>query len=286
MDLIRQPVGVNTFGPGRLLSDDFEGTVQQLKEAGFTAIEPLVVFPEALGMPESMMVRRLSDSGQLGVFWPEELAKERIAYLRSEGFAVEGIHLGLVGMVPDRLKQVLPSATQFAEETGLSYLVHSPKLTSVREMEQEAEGFRFGKEILSEKGIELLFHCHYHEFRNDNGVTPFDCLLKAVPDLRIELDVGWAHFAGINVTELMNTYRDRIAVIHFKDLTEDAGEENITNCFTAVGNGTLPLKEIMNCAETLQLSYTGLIIDQDNSRGDMIKDLRDGVNNILSCIKQ
>lgn len=280
MDCRRTEIGVNTFGLGKLLSKDFEGTVRQLKEAGFTAVEPLVIFPSAMGMPEAAMEMRLASSGQLGTFWPETIAEKRIRYLRDEGFRVEGIHLGLAGMIPGGLKQAAPYAAAFARKMGLSYVVHSPKRTNAEEMKQEAEGFRSAKEILDACGCELLFHCHYHEFAEDQGTTPFDYLLREVPDLPVELDVGWVHYAGRDVIELIRTYAGRIRLIHFKDYIRD--EQN--TCFTAIGEGVLPLKEIAELTETLDLGYVRYIIDQDDSRGDMMRDLKKGAENIRLLI--
>ena len=37
-------IGVNTFGIGKLLREDFSGTLKELREAGITAIEPMVLF--------------------------------------------------------------------------------------------------------------------------------------------------------------------------------------------------------------------------------------------------
>ena len=37
-------IGVNTFGIGKLLREDFSGTLMKLREAGITAIEPMVLF--------------------------------------------------------------------------------------------------------------------------------------------------------------------------------------------------------------------------------------------------
>ena len=36
-------IGVNTFGIGKLLREDFSGTLKELREAGITAIEPMVL---------------------------------------------------------------------------------------------------------------------------------------------------------------------------------------------------------------------------------------------------
>ncbi len=39
-------IGINTYGLSKCLLKDFKGTLEQLKKAGISAIEPMVVFAE------------------------------------------------------------------------------------------------------------------------------------------------------------------------------------------------------------------------------------------------
>ncbi len=273
-------LGVNCFGLNPLIHQDFEGTFAKLKEIGFTHIEPMVVFPAAQGADPSMIAARLKMAGQDGVFWVDTIAKERIARLREMGFIVEGVHLGLVAMVPGGLRAILPYAAKFAAENGLHYVIHSPQKQTIKDMQPEAEAFREGIDLLKKEGIELMFHCHYQEFSQDEGDTPFDYLLRTVPDLRVELDVGWVQYAGVDVLKVMDDYHDRIAIVHFKDIVEGAAQKGPKGIFTAIGEGSLPLPEILRKAERMQLSYGGLVIDQDASLGDMMEDMKKGFENI------
>lgn len=275
-------VGVNCFGLNTLLHNDFEGTFQKLREIGFTSVEPLVVFPQAIGMPAEMIGQRLKMAGQDGAFWEESLAKERIAYLRSLGFEVPGIHLGLAGMARGGVEAVLPFAAQFATENGIEYIVHSPQKRTLKEIEPDVRTFRKWIPILKEQGTELIFHCHYHEFEEDQGDTPFAYVMREVPDLRVELDVGWVCYAGVDVIKVMEEYKERIAIVHLKDIVEDAAQKGPKDIFTAIGEGSIPLREILEKAQELPLSYTGLVIDQDASFGDMLEELERGYQNIQS----
>lgn len=226
------------------------------------------------------MEQRLRASRQDGAFWVSHVARQRIECLRSEGFQVQGVQLGLVGMAPGGLDAVLPFALEFAKENALSYIVYSPQKKTVADIRTDAESFRKGLAVLKDQGIELLFHNHSTELLTDQEETPFSCLLREVPQLRLELDVGWVQFAKQDVIGLMEEYRKRIAIIHLKDILAEASEENRSSCFTAVGEGSIPLDRIIQKAKELNLSYTGLIIDQDASRGDMLTDLRNGFKNI------
>lgn len=278
-DMGRQ-AGINCFGLNAVLHKDFEGTFQKLREIGFTSAEPLVVFPQAIGMPADMIAQRLKMAGQDGAFWVDSLAKERIAYLRSLGFAVPGIHLGLAGMARGGVEAVLPYAAKFAAENDIAYIVHSPQKKTLKEIEPDVQTFRKWIPLLKEQGTELLFHCHYHEFEKDQGDTPFAHVMREVPDLRVELDVGWVCYAGVDVLEVMDEYKDRIAIVHLKDIVENAAATGPRDIFTAIGEGCIPLREIIEKADRLPLSYTGLVIDQDASRGDMMEELERGFANI------
>ena len=130
----------------------------------------------------------------------------------------------------------------------------------------------------------MVFHCFctiiLTNRKNDNGDTVFDYLLREIPDLKVELDVGWALYAGTDVVKLLKKYRDRIAIIHLKDINDGIVKENSKEFFTTVGEGSIPLEKILEEAQKIQLFESEYIIDQDDSKGDMLDSLRDGVNNI------
>ena len=282
---MNQPIGINSFGLNALFHQDFEGTCAELKSIGFSSIEPMIVFPKAMNHEPDMMLKRLAMAGKDGAFWTESLAKERIAQLRASGFSVQGAHLGLINLVPGGLEALLPFAAEFASENRLSYMVHSPQKKRLKEIEADIQAFKKGLPLLKEQGTELLFHCHYHEFADDQSDTPFAYLLRQVPELRLELDVGWVQYSGLNVLRLMEEYRDRIAIIHFKDILPQAPEMDHDQICTAIGEGCLPLKEIIAMSNDLSLSYTGYVIDQDTSNGDMMDDLIRGYRNIRTLAK-
>ena len=102
--------------------------------------------------------------------------------------------------------------------------------------------------------------------------------------LKLELDVGWAKFAGASVVGLMKKYRDRIELLHFKDIREDACPENRSTCFTAVGEGSIPLKDILKEAKNCPIAEHGIIIDQDDSPTDILDDIKRGVEHIRRAV--
>lgn len=276
-------IGVNTFGLKQQIVRDFDETFSALKEMGFASIEPLVVFPQAMGMEPEAVAQGFRQSGMDGVYWVDPYASQRIARLRQMGFAVDGAHLGLVGIVPGGLADVLPYATAFAKENTLSYLVYSPQKKTIDEIRPHINTIRDGVENLKAQGVDLLFHCHYHEFAEDQGSCVFDYLLEEIPELQIQLDVGWVHYAGVDVISLMQKYGRRIVSVHFKDYLLGPDSKPL---FSAIGEGCIPLSNILAQAAGCPLAENGLIIDQDSSTGDMLQDLRNGFLNIQKTMKE
>ncbi|MCR5144710.1 MAG: sugar phosphate isomerase/epimerase [Lachnospiraceae bacterium] len=275
-------IGINTFGLNDLLYENYDETVKQLGEIGYKVIEPLVLFPQLMGADDASIEARMHMAKKDGGMWPARIAKERIASLRSQGFNVYGIHLALVKMCPDGLNKVLSLAKNFAVENDIKYIIHSPQKETLEEIATDIDGFKNGIKLLSDAGIQLIFHCHFNEFEKCGDTTIFEHILQEVPELKVELDVGWVMYAKEDVIEIMKKYRDRISIIHFKDI-------NLANCgetvdFTAIGAGDLPLKEIMDEAKNINLEYNQYIVDQDASSGDMMADLKVGYDNIMSYL--
>lgn len=93
-----------------------------------------------------------------------------------------------------------------------------------------------------EEGLSLHYHNHAHEFVDLGGENAFERLIHQTPaEVCIELDVGWALVGGVDPVELIETYGDRMTVLHMKDMvtTEDAG-------FREIGEGDV---DVQACAD-------------------------------------
>jgi sugar phosphate isomerase/epimerase len=111
-----------------------------------------------------------------------------------------------------------------------------------------------------------------------------DLILESCPAMKLELDVGWAKFAGADPIALMEKHGDRLELLHFKDIRADASPETRDACFTAVGEGSIPLRAIMAAAARCPIAEHGLIIDQDDSPGDILDDLARGAAAIRDAV--
>lgn len=271
--------GIDTFGISKLLLKDNEGTLKKLKQLGITAIEPTVVFSENEKSEEALKAHKEAERmGMTGGSWPRWMAGDEMQVIRNAGLQVRSVMM----FGPGWKEPLLDQAIALAKEQGFQYYILSLNESSIEKEKLELEDLKNAAQKMKENGIEFLIHNHETEWMDDNGTCVFDFLMENIPDLRVELDVGWVKFAKRDCIDIMKKYGKRIRIIHFKDICEDACQENRRNCFTAIGEGSIPLKEIVAQAKNLDLDEIGFVIDQDNSNGDMMRDIQVGLENIRS----
>ncbi len=99
-------------------------------------------------------------------------------------------------------------------------------------------------ESLTADGLRLHYHNHDHEFQRVDGEYALERLL-ARTNIGLELDTGWAAYAGADPAGLLERYDDRISLVHVKDV--DAA----TGTATQLGAGCLDLTRL---GEQLQAS--------------------------------
>ncbi len=89
-----------------------------------------------------------------------------------------------------------------------------------------AESARLEAEIAAQYGLRVFYHNHTHEFRVDRGAYVMDIYLQNTPDhVVMQLDVGWALCAGIDVLSWMKKWPGRIGSLHVKPCNWVIGPE-------------------------------------------------------------
>lgn len=277
-------IGVNSFGPKRKLYHDFEGTLSRLLAMGIDSLEPCVVFGGSSEPPKGLDIQ-ISEQEFLemsGGIWSLDVAADRISKLRSKGFAIVSVHVFGDNSGPEALESLLPAIKQFGVENDIKCFVIS-LMKNRAGMQEFIPVLKRFSDALAEAGIYLAYHNHEIEWEEQDGGSAISDLMEQCPNLKLELDVGWAKFAGRDPLAVMDTYADRIVLLHFKDIAADACPENRATCFTAIGEGSIPLAQIMEKRTICQLLEHGIIIDQDDSQTDILDDLAVGAKNIAAC---
>ena len=276
-------IGINTFGLSGLLRTNFSGTLQKLHSGGFGVLEPCILFDEYSFAPVRAATHANLRHYRLdgGIWFSGKNAKERLETARSLGFTVLSVQSSLA--LGPFLKHGIGEAVHFLKEQNIRYLVVSPMKKSTAQAKKLIPYLQSAAEMLEKQGLFLVLHNHEHECLPEaNGETLLDLYLKSVPSLKLELDVGWAHYAGSDALSVMQKYRDRLVLLHLKDVNKGAPR---SHCFTAIGEGDLPLAAVLKEAASLpRLEKNGILIDQDKSEGDLLSDLERGAKNVYSLL--
>jgi len=113
-----------------------------------------------------------------------------------------------------------------------------------------------------EYGITPMYHNHAFDMRGEN---PFaKRLLDAVAQLHFEPDVGWMLAAGQDPAVYLREYKNRIPVVHFKDVF--VTEEGFTFRPTGYGNVNTPalLPLALDCNPEWLMVDHDLAYDRDS----------------------
>lgn len=118
-------------------------------------------------------------------------------------------------------------------------------------------------------GVRLGFHNHDGELRAlEDGRTMLDRLLDLDDALLfLEIDLGWAWYAGVEPDRLVTQAAPRVPLVHVKDLVA-ASEPR----FVPVGDGDVGYTRIIPAIRDLGVEW--LLVEQDETDGDGLEAVR------------
>jgi sugar phosphate isomerase/epimerase len=112
-------------------------------------------------------------------------------------------------------------------------------------------------------GLELGFHNHDGELKPlEGGKSLLDSLLEL--PLFLELDLGWAWWAGVEPTALLERTRGRVPLVHVKDF-RSRGERS----FCPVGDGRVGYERVVLAAIGVGVDW--LLVEQDETDGPALE---------------
>jgi sugar phosphate isomerase/epimerase len=196
---------------------DFAGTLRRVAQIGYTAVE-------------------FAGYGNL-------TAQEMLALLAETGLYPVSTHLGLDALQDSQLD----ASIRYCLDIGCPNIVLPwlPNEWRTQEgMQALAPQMNAIGQRCQEHGITFGYHNHDFEFTRVDEAYLLDHLLQATNSslVKIELDVYWAAYAGVDPVEYLQTHADRIALIHLKDMAADRS-------MTEVGKGILDMQHICEFAQ-------------------------------------
>ncbi len=223
-------IGVQLYTVRNLLSNDYEGTIRMVADAGFDEVETV---------------------------WDPERNPDDIRALFDEvGLVAPATHAS-INDLQDRLSDIIDAAKRI----GHSYIVCPWLAADQRTIEKYGEHVVLFNEVgaaCKEEGIQFAYHNHEFEFEpTESGVIPYDFILEETdPELvKMELDLYWIAYADRDSLEYFRRYPKRFPLCHVKDMGEDRS-------ITDVGKGQIDFIRIFAESETAGLKH--YIVEHDN----------------------
>ncbi|MBQ6351651.1 MAG: sugar phosphate isomerase/epimerase, partial [Lentisphaeria bacterium] len=207
------------------LKANFQDTMKQIAELGYDGVEFAFYF---------------------GGMEPDQLAD----FMKSLGLQTWAVHVNLL----KANDPAYPDYT-YAKALGARTIICSGKKDGfVENLDELKTQVRAVRDAAKTHGLEFVYHNHAFEFAKlADGSYGYDALVG--DDLDVELDVYWLTQGGVDPVEYIKRYGKRLPLLHLKD------RNPVTNSFTELGTGDVPLKA---CVDALEGSICrGLVYEQD-----------------------
>jgi len=166
----------------------------------------------------------------------------------------------------EEIESRLPELAAEAGELGWRRLVVSwvdpTRLDGALVARLEAAG-----EAAAAHGLELGFHNHDAEVAPNDGGGSFLEELLAREKLFLELDLGWAWYAGVDPIALLGSARGRCPIVHVKDFHGRNGHS-----FAPVGDGAVGYERVAPAA--VETGVEWLLVEQDETDGPSLEAAR------------
>jgi sugar phosphate isomerase/epimerase len=176
----------------------------------------------------------------------------------------------------------LPAALEDSKKHGFEYVVCpwiDPRDRGGVEMIRKlGQALNAAGELSNKAGMRLCYHNHAFEYQATPDGRLLDVLMKTTdPKLvSLELDVMWAHVAGVDPVSILKQYGDRIPLVHLKNVAsgvEPRFNENIPRtAFHDLSDGAVDIPAVLRAAK--QAGVKHYFVEQDETPGDPIESLR------------
>jgi len=232
--MVTIPVALQLYTVRDDLARDFLGTLRQVADMGYTAVE----FAGYGDMTAPELKKVMDDLGLRGV----------------------STHIPL-----NQLEGDPSAAMEFARAVGCSH-VGCPYLPEDRR--GDAAGYRALASVLTragakakEYGLSFFYHNHAFEFERVDGQYALDVLFEAADAnlVNSEFDVYWAQYGNVDPVAYIHKLGRRCTLIHMKDMAPDEARS-----FAEVGEGTMDMDAIVAAGQEVGVQW--YIVEQDLSK--------------------
>jgi sugar phosphate isomerase/epimerase len=222
------------------------------------------------------------DAVQVSAVGPIE-KKELRKILRGEGLVCAATHIGFQEM-RDQTDKVI-------EDHKILGCKHVAPGSMPGEYAQDAQGFiRFAKEasevaqkLMEKGGLTWSYHNHSFELiKMDGNKTGMDLLFEHSDPkfFNFEIDTYWITHGGGSPAAWILRSKDRIPLVHFKDMVVRRGEKGVEQIMAEVGEGNEDWPAILKACKSAKVKW--YFVEQDVCQRDPFESLAISLKNMKS----
>lgn len=242
--------GLSMFGLGPAFRKNPDAFFQRMTAAGYDYMEPCVMAQQIPQIKDHMWTFE-----ELDLFYP---------LLQRYGVQICSLHV-----YPQNLTRERETLVALAKKYGVPQLViPCPWFDSPEQGIQIAALLTEEADRMRGEGIALLLHNGKAEcVARTDGVSNYEWLLRNCGEnVGSQADVGWLLFGGTDPVEFLWRNQNRILSLHYKDM------ENTPDGMKEIGVGR-GLVDMVRCYRFAREKDIVQLVDQDSSRGDILKDM-------------
>lgn len=229
--------GVVSFTFRNQLSEDVPGTLDMIREMGFTNMEFSNLFGETAGSLRAMLDER--------------------------GMVCTSYGVGYNALVNETERVAQEAKTLGAKYVRVAWIPHEPRGEfSIEDARKAVEDFNTAGKKLLEHGIHFCYHNHGFEFRPyRDGLTYFDYIVQNTnPEyVSFQMDILWVQHPGADPVELLEKYPDRFQLMHLKDLKKgvvgDFSGGTSRENDVILGTGQIDIPAVLRAAQNTNIEY-------------------------------
>lgn len=247
MSLIKE-FNLQLYSLRELTKDNFPDVLKRVGEVGYTGVE-------------------FAGYGKLTASQMHEL-------LEQNGLKSVSSHVPL-----ERLLSALDEELSYNQQIGTqAIIVPYHPLATVQDVEILAEQLTPIAKAVRSAGFTFGYHNHAHEFAElEAGVTLLDLLMQLTDpkDVVLELDVYWAAYAGVDVLAYMQKQRDRIRLLHIKQMADFESKKCVD-----LDEGVLDFDKIIH--KGLEIGVQHCILEQEEFAVSAYQSIEKGYKHIMN----
>ena len=210
------------------------------------------------------VLERLAAKGYCGV----ELAgfndltpTEFMAIAQDNGLKVASAHINM-GRTAD-LEATIDTHLGVGATTMVIPYMPAESFADLAAIDKTAGYLNKANRVAQAHGVTLGYHNHYWEFQTviDGRHAMQHLFDRLDPTMFVELDIYWTKVGGADPVEVINTFGDRVRLLHVKDGPADT----VASPMTAVGGGVIDIGGAITAATNTEWH----IVELDHCATDM-----------------